>query len=165
MERGAAIQHIEDLRMATTPAAMETNRRRTHADAFREYLRNAPEFLTRDEIDDALLGSGKGFHTKTDINNRITQARASGDISSQGKDRRMKNFRSQVATPASSVKHINGGGSQPTPADDGAPLEAIVEEAEKTANDALTDLSITRTVILSHLLLLTSVFKTLRAHS
>lgn len=149
--------------MATTPAAMDSNKRRTHADAFREYLRNAPEFLSRDEIDEALLGSGKGFNTKTDINNRITQARASGDISSQGKDRRMKNFRSRIATAPSSVKHINGGASEPVTHEDGAPLEAIVEEAEKTAKDALKDLSITRTMILSHLLLLTSVFRTLHS--
>jgi len=144
--------------MATTPAAMDMGKRRTHADTFREFLRKSPEFISKDDIVDGLLGSGKGFANKRDIDNRITQARAAGDISPQGKDRRMKNFRSQTAAP-NSPKHINGGA---VPRFDFSMLDKFVDDARDLAEDAVVDASITRDQLLEGLLMVTAAFSAVK---
>lgn len=143
--------------MATTPAAMEIGKRRTHADTFREFLRKAPEYISKDDIL-GLIGSGKGFANKRDIENRITQARAAGDISPQGKDRRMKNYRFSGAT-SGSVKHINGGG---VAHGDLSVLDRFVNDARDLAEDAMIDTSITRDQLLEGLLMLTAAFSAVK---
>lgn len=153
--------------MATTPASTADTRMRsthgTHVAKFRAFLRSAPQTITREFINANLLNTGKGFANNTDINNRITHATTMGDIVSLGRGNGYRNALSEAAVnpPA---KHINGGAVHVSP--ESAPLAEIVDEAADLAKDALTDQSITRTQLLSHLLLLTSVFKALQpSHS
>lgn len=149
--------------MATTPASIaETVKRRTHADAFREFLRQAPEALSKDYIVEGLLGSGKGFATKRDLENRITQARAAGDISPQGKDRLMKNYRAQTGAATSSVKRINGGGGGGTAQAELSVLNVFMDDARDLAEDAVIDKSITRDQLLESLLMVTAAFNAVK---
>lgn len=150
--------------MATTPASME-GIRHTHVDKVREFLRRSPPMISKDYIVKNLLGTGKGFQTRHDIDNRVTHAKATGELVSQGRGKEFRNMLAQPASAAASpVKHINGSSANGGDASEAFEiLSPYMESAKILADAAVIDKSITREEVLQMLLMTTAAFSAVSA--
>lgn len=158
--------------MAATPADVTEGvtthvLKKSFAQEFSDFLRTAPEKVSKQFIEAGLLGKGKGFMTKRDVANRVTVAQSAGLLSTQDEEHLMKNrLAGKTAGGKTRGAKTNGSGrvhrgEKHQETSRNVALEKVtpfMDAFEALVNRAVIDPSVTREELIRQALFTTAAF-------
>jgi hypothetical protein len=158
--------------MAATPAEVTEGvtsprvTKKSFSQEFQDFLRNAPEKVSKQFIEEGLLGTGKGFMTKRDVANRVTVAQSAGLLSTQDEEHLMKNrLAGKTAGGKTRAPKTNGSGrahrekeQEVNPKDALERVMPFMDAFEDLVNRAVVDPRISREELIRQALFTTAAF-------
>src|SRR5512141_276681 len=158
--------------MAATPADVTegvTSRvtKKSYQQEFSYFLRTAPSKVSKQFIEDGLLGKSEGFMTKRDVANRVTVAQSAGILSTQDEEHLMKNTLAGKKSGAKMRKsQTNGSGRahreekelEVTPKDALERVTPFMDKFEDLVQRAVIDPRISRDDLIKQALVTTAAF-------